>query len=76
MRRWNARPGVKPRPLNYSEINLLHSLSNGVMTDEIARNMGVTRTSVNRRIQRLCLKLDALTPPHLVAVAFRRRIIK
>ena len=53
----------------------LRSLVNGASMTEIARQEGVTKSAIHRRIQRIGMKLDATSTVEAVAIASRMGLV-
>jgi hypothetical protein len=70
----SARPGVKRNPLTKRELAILQMTADGFTPKELAGTGPVQR--IWRVHERVRLKLDAFTTANMVAIAFRKGMLK
>ena len=68
-------PGVQRNPLTQLELNTLQMLSEGFKPRELVRSCENYHT-VQARMHRMRLKLDAFTTAHMVAIGLKKGLIK
>ena len=71
MRPWNGKPRLTPR-----ELEVLHHLSHGATTKQVARDLGISRHTVNTLLERVFDKLEVNDRAQAVAIALRRGLVR
>ena len=64
------------RPLDVNELAVLKLFANGKVADEIATELGVSKSMAQHYLRVAARKLEARNPVHAVAIAVRSGLIK
>jgi len=76
VRAYLAEAEPPERPLTQHQTDILASVTRGLSNDEIARQFGISRSSVKKHLAVIFEKLGAATRAEAAAIALRKRLLK
>jgi DNA-binding CsgD family transcriptional regulator len=73
-----AKPsrGRQPRPLTKRQLDILRMIAQGRTTDEIGRQLDISKYTVRDHMLSIFTKLNAVNRAHAVAVAMREGLLR
>lgn len=69
-------PGAPGQPLSDGQLDALRLAASGYTSRQIAHRLDTTEQGVHLRLKEACVRLEARSRTHAVAIALHRRLIR